>query len=219
MDASMMSLLRCFRVFGLAFLLGGCVERTVTSTESHMGFAQGWAQQAGDTDKIRKKFSSGFEIKNGVAVASNGKKDMEPKAMTPKTIETKDYNPGGKNMDTGKTFATSMFNRTPELKTSTVKDEKKMFATHSADGMDKEFATKDARENGKNFQGASKAAREDKREFFGGKRAAREDSVKITPARADVVLEKSTGVLKRDPAALSEEQVRDILNPGSKEKE
>ncbi|MEM1297229.1 MAG: hypothetical protein AAGH89_17825 [Verrucomicrobiota bacterium] len=58
-------------VSAFALLLASCeTERTVLRTESRMTFGDQWSQQLGDVDGLKEKFASGFEIRDGRAVAA-----------------------------------------------------------------------------------------------------------------------------------------------------
>ncbi len=57
-----------------ALVLSGCAsERTVLSTDSRVSFTEGWSSQLGDEKKMKEKYASGFEIKEGRAVATGDK--------------------------------------------------------------------------------------------------------------------------------------------------
>lgn len=195
-------------------LLGGCMQRTVTHTDSRISFGEGWAQEVGDVDKIKEKFSSGFEIKDGVAVASGGQGNITGKTYPLKNLEVENLSLNQGARETGKSFQTlSLFKGVSAFKTSEARESRSAFAANSAQGFDQEFATGSADVSGKAYESDGQAARESKLDFFGSKRAARESSARSTQARADVVLD--AGRLKETPSSLSEQQVRDILHPGS----
>ena len=190
--------------------LGGCVQRTVTSTQSKISFGQGWAEQTGDADKIRDKWASGFEIKDGIAVATDPKKNLEAKTLTLNTLQNKSFAVSGTSPIPGKTFKTGSFGQTPAFQTATASESQKSFSTSTAEESSKKLKTGIFGGSERKF--ATKAARESDDAFTGSKKAARESSAKSTPARTDVVLDQ--GRLKENPSSLTEEQVRDILHPG-----
>lgn len=198
--------------------LSGCMQRTVTETGSRISFSNGWSSQLGDTDEIKKRFASGFEIKDGLAVAAGETKGFDPKTLQMKSIQQKTFELKGTVPDAKKPFAgTSAFSQTPEFKTSTLQAPLKEFPTGSARGIDmnKVVPTEISAANGKPFPGSSKVAREGGlREFFGGNRSARENAARTTAARADLVQDERSGRLVPVESSLTEAQVRDILHPG-----
>jgi len=85
---------------GLVLLAGCAAERTVLRTESRMGFGEAWSQQLGDEAKIKEKYASGFEIKEGRAVATGEKTaPFEKKEFAAETLEREPFAGAGRDVD------------------------------------------------------------------------------------------------------------------------
>lgn len=202
--------LRCLISVSLVPLLGGCVQRTVTNTQSKISFGTGWAEQTGDVDKIRDKWASGFEIKDGMAVATDPKKNLQAKNLTLNTLQSKSFAVTGTSPIPGKTFKTGNFGQTPAFQTSTASESQKAFGTNAAELGNQQVKTGLFGSGQRKY--STKAAREAGDQYTSGKKSAGESSAKATPAHADLVLDQ--GRLKEDPSSLTEDQVRDLLHPG-----
>jgi hypothetical protein len=85
----------------VAGMVAGCAaERTVLRTESRMGFSEAWSHQLGDEAKIKEKYASGFEIKDGRAVATGEKEaPFEKKAFATETLARESYEGTGRDVE------------------------------------------------------------------------------------------------------------------------
>lgn len=198
-------------------ILGGCeAQRTVLHTESRMGFGDSWAEQIGDEKKMKEKYASGFEIKDGRAVATGSKQNPFEKkefatgdfaaaesGMSKKGLAKKEFR------SNNKTFATGDYVTGSPAQES---GRRAFWQSKEASGIDGEFATAEWAQAARAFD-SGQAAREQGNRFSlpGRKREAgiseRADRVEIDSSNSQPIVEGSFG------STLSVDDVRKMLSP------
>jgi len=200
----------------LPFLFGSCMQRTVTRAESRYAFSEGWSSQLGDEKKLKKKFASGFEIKDGQAVATNERKlGLILEDLDQPAYETHSYEDSDKTSFLKKKFAgTRKFRDVDTFETSEAPEGTQTFfgANRQAREADQAFSTPRSSLADRMFGRRKDTAPEESKKYWDASRAAPEDSASTTNATVSLAQDDS-GRLVPTESSLSEQQVRDLLHP------
>jgi hypothetical protein len=202
---------------GLAILVACESQRTVTHTESKIGFGDGWQSQLGDEKKMKEKYASGFEIKDGRAVATGDR---------PNPFEKKEFSTGefGTNSagDSKKEYSKKEFGSEQKAfetksfsKGSPAREagSRSIWERKNAPSSDDEFGTQEWAEAAREF-GGPQAAREHGSKFRFTGRHGRESSVSATAQRVELDTSNPQAATPGSAVGtLSVDDVRKMLNP------
>ena len=203
---------------GLTILCGCEAQRTVTHTESKIDFGQAWSQQLGDDKKMKEKYASGFEIRNGRAVATGDKKNPfeDKKEFATGDYDKKEFADGGKEVSKeeyggNKRYETKGYDRgSPARETG-----KRSFLERKDAGIDDEFATSEWAQAARSYEPGDKAREQGKRFGLpGGGRG--EAPISSRAKRINVDSSPSTPIGEgglSGASSMSVDQVREMLNP------
>jgi hypothetical protein len=184
-----------------------------------MDFGEAWSQQTGDDKKIKEKYASGFEIKDGRAVATGDKKNpfADRKEFATEEFGTKEYG------DKGKAFSKKQFEgkkgfETKDYATGAPAREtgKRSFLEREDAGINDEFATTEWAQAARGFDTGQSAAEQGRRFNLPGNKkrlapiAAGADRVQIDTNNATPVAQGGGGA-----TTLSVDDVRKMLSPES----
>jgi hypothetical protein len=201
-----------------AAVLCGCqAQRTVTHTESRMDFGQAWSQQVGDEKKMKEKYASGFEVKDGRAVATGDKKPPfdDKKQFATGDFATKKFGEDGKSVSKkafngGKSFETKAFDTgEPARETG-----KRSSWGRKDVGIEDEFATAEWAQAARGFDTGSSAPEQTKKFRLPGNRKG-EAPISSGARHANVDTSHGTPVSQGGAGvtALSVDDVRKMLSP------
>jgi len=202
---------------GLAILCGCESQRTVTHTESKIDFGQAWSQQVGDEKKMKEKYASGFEIRDGRAVASGEKENpfAEKKEFSTGDYEKKQFAEDGKEVskkDFGgkKRFETKGYDKgTPARETG-----KRSFLERRDAGIDDEFATSEWAQAARSYEPGDQAKEQGKRFGLpGGGRGEAPISSQAQRINVDSSPSTPMGEGGGGLSTMSVDEVREMLNP------
>jgi hypothetical protein len=218
MMATVRTLIRFFGgACALALLLSCETERTVTHTESRMGFGEGWSGQLGDEKKIKEKYASGFEIKDGRAVATGERPNpFEKKEFATGAFQTRDAGDQRKQFATKefgadqKAFQTRKFDQgAPARETG----RRSPWQGRRPAGAEDEFATAEWAGAAKAFDsGAAAPEQGENFRFFGNH--GREADLSARARRVEIDTTNPRSIAPGSAAStLSVDDVRKLLNP------
>jgi hypothetical protein len=211
----------CMRLLGavgvLALLVSCASQRTVTHTESRIGFGDGWAGQLGDEKKIKEKYASGFEIKDGRAVATGDRPNpFEKKEFSTGEFEARKSGDDQKEFSTGnfesnqKAFETRKFSKgTPARETG----RRSFWERKGAPGIEDEFATAEWAQAARDFD-SGQVAREQGNKFRFSGNHGREAEISANARRVEIDTSNPRAIVPGSAAnTLSVDDVRKLLNP------
>ncbi len=213
-----MDLLRFFCLSGGLVLLSACQsQRTVTHTESKMGFGDGWQSQLGDEKKIKEKYASGFEIKDGRAVATGNRPNpFEKKEFSTGEFSTKSAADGTKEFSK-KGFGSGQktFETKPYAKGSPAREagSRSRWERKSVPGADEEFGTQEWAQAARQFGDTQPAPEQGNRFRFSG-RHGREADISANAQRVGIDTSNPQQIMPGSAAStFSVDDVRKMLNP------
>ncbi|MEO0448285.1 MAG: hypothetical protein AAF191_19645 [Verrucomicrobiota bacterium] len=185
-------------------VFSGCVERTVTQTQSSISFSDGPSSPIGDQKKMLDRWYSG-----------NKQLGIESDRFEVNSLNSTNQRVNGKKNQPLKTFeGTKLFEGTKEYATTNASEQKKrsLWDRSSFDGQ-KEFKTGSSSFDQQSFSDGSKRAYGSGNTYADGNSLSQESQQRVTSADTTLTIDDRGRTSRLPHSKMTEDEVRNLLNP------